>query len=96
MTYKYFPHTPEDLQAMLEACGLSSLDQLSADVPSAIRFTGDYDLPSSMSELEIRRFFDKLAARNKSLVCFAGAGVYDHYCPSVVPNILQRSEFLTS
>lgn len=96
MTYKYFPHTPEDLQAMLEACGLSSLDQLSADVPAAIRFTGDYDLPSSMSELEIRRFFDKLAARNKSLVCFAGAGVYDHYCPSVVPNILQRSEFLTS
>ena len=65
MTYKYFPHTPEDLQAMLEACGLSSLDQLSADVPSAIRFTGDYDLPSSMSELEIRRVFDKLAARNK-------------------------------
>lgn len=96
MTYKYFPHTPEDLKAMLEACGLSSLDQLSADVPASIRFTGDYDLPSSMSEVEIRRFFDKLAARNKSLVCFAGAGVYDHYSPSVVQNIIQRSEFLTS
>ncbi len=96
MTYKYFPHTPEDLKAMLEACGLTDVEQLSADVPAALRFQGDYDLPSAMSEVEIRRFFDKLAARNKSLVCFAGAGVYDHYSPSVVQNIIQRSEFLTS
>lgn len=93
---KYFPHTKEDLADMLRACGMTSLDDLSADIPESIRFWGDYDLPEGMSEVEIRRFFQTLAAKNKQLVCFAGAGVYDHYCPSVAQNIIERSEFLTS
>jgi glycine dehydrogenase subunit 1 len=53
-------------------------------------------LPDSMSELEIRRVFDVLGNMNDQLVCFAGAGIYDHYTPSVVPNLIERSEFLTS
>lgn len=81
---------------MLKACGMTDISQLSADVPEAIRFCGDYDLLQSMSETEIREFFAALAAKNKPLVCFAGAGVYDHYTPAVAQNIIQRSEFLTS
>ena len=81
--YKYFPHTPEDLEEMLAACGITSLEDLSADVPEEIRFKGDYDLPEGKSEIEVRRFFQQLAAQNKPLICFAGAGVYDHYCPAV-------------
>lgn len=81
---------------MLERCGVNSLDDLYADVPEEVRYRGDYNLPPAMSELELRQHFGALGKKNKQLVCFAGAGVYDHYIPAVVPSIVQRSEFLTS
>ena len=96
MQYKFFPHTEEDLKEMLAKSGVSSLDGLYAEVPESIRFKGEYDLPEAKSELEIRQFFGKLGKKNKQLVCFAGAGTYDHYTPSVIPSIVERSEFLTS
>lgn len=94
--HKYFPHTESDLKDMLAQVGVSSLDDLYAEVPQEIRFQDDYQLPSEMSELEVRQLFERLGSQNQQLVCFAGAGVYDHYTPSVIPNLLQRSEFLTS
>ncbi len=94
--YKYFPHTEEEIAEMLRKIGVKSLDDLYADIPKSMRFKGDYELPDSMSELEIRRVFDVLGNMNDQLVCFAGAGIYDHYTPSVVPNLIERSEFLTS
>ena len=96
MDYKYFPHTQEDLQGMLEKAGVKDLDDLYAQIPDSIRFKGDYELPLSMCEQEVRQLFDKLGEENKQLTCFAGMGVYDHYTPSVIPSLLQRSEFLTS
>ena len=96
MDYKYFPHTQEDLQAMLEKAGVKDLDDLYAQIPDSIRFKGDYELPLSMCEQEVRQLFDKLGEENKQLTCFAGMGVYDHYTLSVIPSLLQRSEFLTS
>ena len=94
--YKYFPHTESDLQAMMDVVGIKSLDELYAEVPESVRFRGDYQLPSEMSELEVRQLFEQLGSQNRQLVCFAGAGVYDHYTPSVIPQLLSRSEFLTS
>ena len=94
--YKYFPHTQEDLQAMMEKAGVTSLDGLYAQIPENIRFRGDYQIPSEMSEMEVRDTFAKLGSQNEQLTCFAGYGVYDHYTPSVIPSLLQRSEFLTS
>ena len=94
--YKFFPHTEEDLQAMMEKAGVERLDDLYAQIPETIRFRGDYQLPSEMSELEVRDLFERLGSQNKQLTCFAGFGVYDHYMPSVIPSLLQRSEFLTS
>ena len=96
MSYKYFPHTEEDLQTMLDKVGVDSLDALYADIPEAIRFRKDYDLPEAVSEVEIRQTLELLGRQNKQLTCFAGAGVYDHYTPAVIPQLLQRSEFLTS
>lgn len=96
MTYKYFPHTQEDISEMLAKAGVESLDALYAEIPDSIRFKGEYDLPEAKSELEIRQFFKALGSENKQLVCFAGAGTYDHYTPSVIPSIIERSEFLTS
>ena len=96
MEYKYFPHTESEIKEMLDIVGVGSLDELYSDVPEEIRFKKEYDLPEAMSEMEVRRFFEALGNENKRLVCFAGAGVYDHYTPAVVGRIVQRSEFLTS
>lgn len=98
MSFKYFPHTEQDLGEMLRAVGCESVHDLFADVPEAARLKGDYQLPQALSEAELRRFFRQLSGNEKvrPLVCFAGAGCYDHYAPSVVQNIIQRSEFLTS
>lgn len=81
---------------MLARVGVKSLDDLYADVPESIRLKGGYNLPEAMSEVEIRQFFDKLCRDDRQLVCFAGAGVYDHYTPSIIPYIVERSEYLTS
>ncbi len=94
--FKYFPHTDADIQAMLDRIGVGSVDALYAAIPESVRFRGDYQLPSEMSEMEVRQLFEKLGSMNKQLTCFAGMGVYDHYTPSVIPQLLQRSEFLTS
>lgn len=81
---------------MLARVGVKSLDDLYADVPESIRLKGGYNLPEAMSEVEIRQFFDNLCRDDKQLVCFAGSGVYDHYTPSIIPYIVERSEYLTS
>lgn len=96
MNHKFLPHTPEDIQQMLKRIGINSLEDLYAEVPESIRLKKDYDIPEDMSELEIRAFFDKLGQKNDVLTCFAGGGVYDHYAPSIISNLLSRSEFLTS
>ena len=96
MNFKFFPHTDADLLAMFQKVDIKNLDDLYAEVPEQIRFRGDYQLPEEMSEIEVRQLFEKLGAQNKPLTCFAGAGVYDHYTPSVIPQLLSRSEFLTS
>ena len=96
MNYKYFPHTDTELKEMLEVCGKRSLDELFDEIPENIQFKRDYNLPSEMSEVELRRFFAELGAKNKPLTCFAGAGCYDHYSPAVISHIISRSEFLTS
>jgi len=94
--FKYFPHTESDLKAMMDKVGVKDLNDLYAQIPDAIRFKNEYQLPSEMSEMEVRELFDKLGSQNRQMTCFAGYGVYDHYTPSVIPSLLQRSEFLTS
>ena len=94
--YKYFPHTEDDLQVMMERVGVKNLDELYAQIPESIRFRGDYQIPSALTEEGVRQMFATLGSQNKQLTCFAGYGVYDHTTPSVIPSLLQRSEFLTS
>ena len=81
---------------MLAVAGLKSMDDLFAEIPEQLLFNKEFALPEAMSEAEIRRFFDTLGRRNSNLVCFAGAGVEDHYSPSVINAIIQRGEFLTA
>lgn len=93
---KYFPHTADDLSQMLKVVGVGSLDELYAEVPEELKFNKELALPSAMSEIEVRKVITALSNKNRQLISFAGAGVYDHYTPSVVPYIASRSEFSTS
>lgn len=94
--HRYFPLTDSDVAQMLERCGVSSLDELYADVPDMLKLNRAYDLPPEMSEKEVRDYFRRLDSANRTLTCFAGAGYYHRYSPAVVNALISRSEFLTA
>ena len=84
---------------MLRTIGVASIDDLFASIPPSVRLERPLDIPDGVSEMEIVADLARLAGRNRSaddLVCFAGAGAYDHYVPSVVWSLAGRSEFYTS
>jgi glycine dehydrogenase subunit 1 len=96
---RFAPHTDDDVREMLARIGLDGLDQLFEQIPPSVRLDRPLDLPEGVSEMEILADLRGLAAANRSaddLVCFAGAGAYDHYVPSVVWALAGRSEFYTS
>ena len=93
--FKYFPHTINDEKEMLSKINLQELDSLFSDVPDAVKVK-EINIPSSLSEIELRKKANAIASKNKQLVCFAGAGSYDCYTPSVINTITSRQEFLTS
>ncbi len=90
------PHTEEDIRVMLDKIGVNSIDDLYSDVPQEVIFKEEYDIPSAMSEIELRKHFEELGKKNQKLTIFAGGGVYDHYSPATVNHLLQRSEFYTA
>lgn len=96
MSNNYMPHTEEDVKAMLERIGVATIDDLYCDVPQEVIYKEEYDIPSAMSEIELRRHFAELGNKNKPLTIFAGGGAYDHYSPSVIAHLLSRSEFYTA
>lgn len=94
--FKYFPHTKEDIEQMLKVIGVNSLDDLFKVVPKEIKDNATYDLPEALSEYELIKNMTNIASMNKKLHIYRGAGAYDHYTPSIIPHLTQRSEFLTS
>jgi glycine dehydrogenase subunit 1 len=96
----FVPHTDEELAAMLDFVGLSSLDELFECVPAALRLAGGLDLPAGLSEPDVMAEMERLAGRNgpsgPDLICFAGAGAYDHEIPAATRSLAFRSEFVTS
>ncbi len=95
---RYTSATDADQQAMLDAIGVDSLDELFADIPAGVRLQRELALPDGQSEQEVYEHLAALAARNRhteSEVTFLGAGMYDHYVPSLIDTLLSRSEFLT-
>ncbi len=96
---RFAPHTDDDVREMLARIGLDGLDTLFDQIPPSVRLDRPLDLPEGVSEMEILADMRALAAADRSaddLVCFAGAGAYDHYVPSVVWALAGRSEFYTS
>jgi glycine dehydrogenase subunit 1 len=95
----YVPHTDFEVAAMLADIGLTSLDQLFDCVPAALRLAGGLELEAGLSEPDVLAEVERLAAGNLAgpeLVCFAGAGAYDHEIPAATRSLAFRSEFVTS
>ena len=96
-TSPYSPNTEADRRQMLEAIGVSSVEELFKDIPDQYR-NPPLKLPPPRSELELRRYVDGLAAMNMvpgDYSCFLGAGSYRHHIPAVVRQVTSRSEFMT-
>lgn len=100
MKAPFVPHTEEQVAELLAFLGLDDLDDLFAEIPAALRLAGGLDLPDAQSEPDVLARLEELAGRNRSvgrdLVCFAGAGAYDHEVPAVVRALASRSEFVTA
>ncbi|MGH9123385.1 MAG: aminomethyl-transferring glycine dehydrogenase subunit GcvPA [Acidimicrobiales bacterium] len=93
----YVPHTDEELAAMLATLGLDSLDQLFDCIPAALRLAGGLPIADGLAEADALTAVAQLAARNHpGLICFAGAGAYDHAVPAVTRALPFRSEFVTA
>ena len=93
---RYVPYTDEEKQSMLEAVGISSVDELYADVPEEARFK-ELDIPEGLSELEVaHRMEDKAAKNTVFRSIFRGAGSYDHYIPAIVKSVTSKEEFVTA
>ncbi|RKY32622.1 MAG: aminomethyl-transferring glycine dehydrogenase subunit GcvPA [Candidatus Omnitrophota bacterium] len=91
----YIPHTEEEIKKMLETIGVSSIEELFADIKEDLR-PKSFNLPEGKSEFEVKEHMEKLSSKNNSnLINFIGGGFYDHYIPAVVDAIVSRSEFYT-
>jgi glycine dehydrogenase subunit 1 len=96
---RYLPLSDADRQAMLAKIGVSSIEDLFADIPPEMRINSDVDLPKHKSEMNVERFLSRMADKNtpsSSVPFFVGAGAYKHHIPASVDHLIQRSEFLTS
>ncbi|SEP73983.1 aminomethyl-transferring glycine dehydrogenase subunit GcvPA [Piscibacillus halophilus] len=99
MQHRYIPMTKEDKKSMLETVGVNSTEELFADIPQEVRFKGELNIKPAKDEYELKKELTQLAEQNVNLqshTSFLGAGVYQHYIPSIVDHVISRSEFYTA
>ncbi|MFH1227152.1 MAG: aminomethyl-transferring glycine dehydrogenase subunit GcvPA [Planctomycetota bacterium] len=95
----YIPHTPSDIEEMLNAIGAKSVDELFSCIPEKVRLKQPLKLPKAVSETEITRELTDMARCNRgahTMPSFLGAGCYNHFIPKVVDHLAGRSEFYTA
>ena len=88
-------HTTQDEKEMLETVGVSSLNELLSQIPAGLLYP-KYNLPAALTEQALTAHIRALAAKNKPLKNFIGAGMYEHFIPAAVPALSGRGEFLTA
>lgn len=99
MSHRYIPLTEKDKQEMLQTIGAKSIGELFGDVPSDILLNRDLNIAEGEAETTLLRRLNRIASKNitkETHTSFLGAGVYDHYAPSVVDAMISRSEFYTA
>ncbi len=95
----YVPNTDQNRKEMLEKIGVRNFSELIQAIPESIRLQDELKLPPSSSELELTRLLGELANLNingNQVTCFLGGGVYDHFIPAIVDQLISRSEFYTA
>src|ERR1051326_1071852 len=94
---RYLPKSPTDREAMLQAIGAQSIDELFAPIPAEYRLNRDLKVPRQMAESEIVDWFRERSRENgDSYASFLGAGAYFHYRPVIIDSLISRGEFLTA
>lgn len=91
----FIPTTPENKEEMLRKIGVSSVQELLQQIPQRFLYPA-LDLPKALTEAELTSHLQTLAAKNKPLKNFIGAGMYSHFIPAAVPALSGRGEFLTA
>lgn len=99
MSHRYLPLTEKDKKEMLDTIGIPSVSELFSDIPEEVRFQGEMNIKPKKSETTLLRELTQISNKNITTdthVSFLGAGVYDHYIPTVVDHVISRSEFYTA
>lgn len=91
----FIPINKEQQEEMLKNIG-KGVEELLSGIPKELRLKKSLELPSPVSEMEIKKEISELAKLNKDLIVFAGSGVYDHYIPSAIKHLTGRAEFYTA
>ncbi len=97
--HPYLPNSVPDIkEKMMEEMGIKSIDDLYVDIPAGLRFERELDVPGPLTEAEVKKHVSGLLERNWGFAAppFLGGGVWPHYVPAVVDEIVHRAEFLTS
>lgn len=92
----FIPHTEEDIRAMLDAIGATSIDDLFDEIPEALRSGRLNNVPDALSEMEITRLMHERAQVDGRQLSFIGAGAYEHHIPAAVWQIVSRGEFYSA
>ena len=98
-SHRFISNAGEDIREMLDVIGVDSIERLFESIPANVKLDRLLDLPGPWSEVESRRWFRSLAAKNMTPadhVSFMGAGAYSHYQPACIDQLLLRAEFLTA
>ncbi|MEB6216158.1 aminomethyl-transferring glycine dehydrogenase subunit GcvPA [Mammaliicoccus sciuri] len=99
MGHRYIPLTEKDKSEMLDVIGIQSVDELFTDIPESVRFNKPLNIKEKKAETPLLRELSQIANKNitsETHASFLGAGVYDHYIPTVVDHVISRSEFYTA
>ena len=95
----FIPNTDEERKEMFKRIGVNSFEELLSGIPKELRFNGEFNFGEALSEYEAKKKLETIAGKNrttKEFVSFLGAGIYDHFIPSVVNTIASRPEFYTA
>ncbi|MFP8890532.1 aminomethyl-transferring glycine dehydrogenase subunit GcvPA [Natrialbaceae archaeon A-CW2] len=99
-THPYMPNSSQEIkEEMLDAVGADDIEELYEQIPTDLRYHGEFDLPSATSEIELKRQVEDILSKNESCadnLNFRGAGCWQHHVPAVCDEITERREFLTS
>lgn len=91
----YIPHTEEDILAMLQSIGATSIDSLFDEIPNHLKNVSFKNLPQASHELSLKKWMQNRSNEDSVHLNFMGAGAYEHFIPSVVWEIASRGEWMT-